>query len=1116
MSELSGMKPISLLLICLISHSRLIAQCQHHMDSTFLQSTAFAHQNHWVLSGGSLRSQAPTGINMIQWYAPCPIGIENVMIANLNPRLATSSNNYVWWGIFEHSRPDTGLWSGYAVKLGGTEDEVSLYKFEAGKSTLLIDGQNGRLSSSSNNQIEVKLISKPGFRWELYTRYREEMNFKLEGFIVDSSFRQFNSTGMRFHFSSSNANNLWVKNISSFPYVADTISPQITEAYFEKPNQIRIRFSEVLDTIIKPTVYINSGKFKLHEVNWETSSSIRLLTHDTVATHRQRVVLSLGNFQDLYGNLTDNQWIEVVLRRPRSGDIRINEILADPTPSRGLPEFEFVELYNTTPDTLDLHHLFYEDNGTLHALGNGQFLPFEKLVITNMAGCSAYTVLAKTICLALPSSFLSNSGETIRIRTDDELIDEVSYRDADYTSALGKDGGISLELINPYDSCAALRQNWVEALMPMAGSPGTQNTRYDSRPDSLAPRLKMAFALDSQSLCLVFDELLSPIGFGIGGLYSEPSVSFSSFEFRGDTLFLFLSTALKPNPDFKYRIWGDGPQDCSGNKQTMDFQCTYAVPRTAKKHDVFISEMLFQAADSLGAWVKLCNRSQDAITTEKLSLQQNNRNWPIPATQLMPNQCMLMVNKELKTWKSMVDLPVFDGLGALLSLAGEVELLTENSEIIDLVAYSRSDYSNKLHELGGYSLIRNDTAALCSWPSKWVSMEPRFAIPRPNHHHTEAKPDIKKPHLLRAWQSHERELILHFDSPLEKISLSNVWINGLDLLASEAFAVDKWQKKWALKLHQELSANIHQLEVKNLAFCGGKTIQIEKVYFSLIDTGTSLVFSELLFNPRDGGEEFIEFYHTGNKAINLNQFLLARKSSNGEWEIPRAITTDTFPVYPGEYMVVAANSYSLINQYASARSGLIAESKTLPTLPNSGASLGLFSSDLRLIESVTYTEKQHHKALIDVKGFSLERLSIIEPATDEKNWHSAAVNVGGATPCAENSRRQWDSRADQWKLENEVFSPDGDGYQDLLIIHFKQEDVELNYNLRILDLAGNEVYAICRSCWLSETGQLYWDGSLSSGGLAAPGVYILELLAWQETSIAFKKRFAVVLAQGRQ
>lgn len=55
------------------------------------------------------------------------------------------------------------------------------------------------------------------------------------------------------------------------------------------------------------------------------------------------------------------------IEEPIKGDLLINEFLADPSPSIGLPEVEFIELINTTHKKLNLQGLSVSDGGSSKA-----------------------------------------------------------------------------------------------------------------------------------------------------------------------------------------------------------------------------------------------------------------------------------------------------------------------------------------------------------------------------------------------------------------------------------------------------------------------------------------------------------------------------------------------------------------------------------------------------------------------------------------------------------------------------------------------------------------------------------------------------------------------------
>ena len=75
--------------------------------------------------------------------------------------------------------------------------------------------------------------------------------------------------------------------------------------------------------------------------------------------------------------------------------------------------------------------------------------------------------------------------------------------------------------------------------------------------------------------------------------------------------------------------------------------------------------------------------------------------------------------------------------------------------------------------------------------------------------------------------------------------------------------------------------------------------------------------------------------------------------------------------------------------------------------------------------------------LDDDNGVSLERHDFNRPTQDEDNWHSAASTVLYATPGYQNSQVLVPSPDPEevW-LEPETFSPDQDGFEDVVSINY--------------------------------------------------------------------------------
>jgi len=129
----------------------------------------------------------------------------------------------------------------------------------------------------------------------------------------------------------------------------------------------------------------------------------------------------------------------------------------------------------------------------------------------------------------------------------------------------------------------------------------------------------------------------------------------------------------------------------------------------------------------------------------------------------------------------------------------------------------------------------------------------------------------------------------------------------------------------------------------------------------------------------------------------------------------------------------------------------------------------------------------------------LERIDLSKSALEKSNWHSAAVpgrnfsGLGG-TPTYLNSQSVGSITSNsQWSLEPEIFSPDNDGYQDLVRLSYKMESEGFVANINIYDAQGRPVKQLANQLMLPTEGYLVWDGVNEDGQKAPIGIYIVYI-----------------------
>ena len=146
-----------------------------------------------------------------------------------------------------------------------------------------------------------------------------------------------------------------------------------------------------------------------------------------------------------------------------------------------------------------------------------------------------------------------------------------------------------------------------------------------------------------------------------------------------------------------------------------------------------------------------------------------------------------------------------------------------------------------------------------------------------------------------------------------------------------------------------------------------------------------------------------------------------------------------------------------------------------------------------------------HFELIDIQdGVSLERISYNASAQDKNNWHSAASTNGYATPAYQNSQYTNGEGGTEVTLSPEVFSPDNDGYNDVLSISYAFDTPGMIGSVLIYDSRGRLEKTLVRNELLATTGTFFWDGINDEKMNARIGIYIVYFECF-DTKGAVKK-----------
>ena len=731
-AKLSVLKHLYLLLLLLLPGLAAAQVVDAFTDGNFTANPT------WTGDGASFQVVAQQLQSNGPAVTPTTIALSTPSQANIgtvwefwaNLKLATSAGNLadVW---LMATQPDlkTVNNTGYFVRLGGTDDEVSLFRKDSTRAAVLvIDGLNGTLASTTNNLVRVRVTRTTANRWTLERDLTGGRTFVAEAAQpIDATYQRSVAFGVSLLYSATNNTKFAFDDFA----VTDATAPLLLRAVPVDARQVDLLFNEPVAAASAglPANYrLQSGAVPVAAmVSASNPAGVRLTFGADFAP--QSVVEARG-IADLYGNVAAGPLTTAFAALPSApavGELIISEIFADETPQIGLPLSEYIELYNRSPTkTLSLRGVRLGKGGSTAVAvlpDTARLLPGQYAVVCGSTRTLQFATYGKVYG---PTNFpaLNNGGDQLILRgRDGRTLFEVTYSDTWYRDAQKKNGGWSLEMIDTNSYCGGA-ENWTASTDPTGGTPGRANAVRAANPDAAAPTLLRAVALNATTVRAYFSEKLDSATAATASRYTLASgVAITRAapvgpDFRQVDLTLGAPLAASRPTTLRVQTATDCAGNASGPLQSADF----ALPEPAVGGDVVINEILFNPRVGGVRFVELLNRSTKFIDLQGWQFSRGRVKGGATATPLSGGSLVVGPGQLLAFTTSVATVqaqyPTSHDPANLIEVAAlptfadldTVRLLNGRGQKIDSLAYSKALHLSLLSTQEGVSLERIRTS----------------------------------------------------------------------------------------------------------------------------------------------------------------------------------------------------------------------------------------------------------------------------------------------------------------------------------------------------------------------------------------------------------------------
>jgi hypothetical protein len=763
------MKATYLLVLCFVLGWPLAAQFTDDFSATTLADHWLGDVGKFSSSGGQLglNDLAPAANNTAVLYALVPTSTAEETTWSLTLRCdfspSTSNVATVYLATDQPPLPGAAL-NGYYLRVGGitgSDDALQLFRQDGTASTLLL---SGTLGAVANDPVVVSVLVRRTVagEWFVEADYAGGEDYNPEGSIVDATYAAGQYFGLLCRYTSTRGTAFFFDNVFVDPIVVDTDAPVALSAAAQTATGIVVQFNEPLAdaSVATPTRFsVNNGIGAAQTAAFVDGDRSRVaLTFANPLANLTDYLMTIVDATDLAGNVAATQTLGFsyfLPETPRIGDLIFTEILPDPTPVVGLPDAEYVEIFNASNKVLQLGGVTLSTGSSPRAVDNYVLLPQAYVILCGSSVAAEFAAFGEVAMLSSFPALTNGGSDLILANAQGEILTALRYDLTWYQDNLKAEGGYAMELIDPAlpNDCPG---NWRASLATAGGTPGQPNSVLGATTDATAPNVLTAYADNATTVSVTFDDVLDRVADVLDLFTITPAIGISDVLLSADgrQITLFLGEPLAENTVYEVAV-AAGIADCLGNATPAAVRIQVGLAVVPQVGDLIINEVLFNPVTGGSDYLELYNPTQKIVNLRGLRMRNDlltsgttsatfDRDYIVlPGTYvvLTPDRLNVLENYTVPNPGALLQ----NTLPSMADDEGNITILNPALEVLDALTYSDEWHSSLLSDENGVSLERLRADAATQNQGNWFSAATAAGYGTPTGPNSQNRQDIPTP-----------------------------------------------------------------------------------------------------------------------------------------------------------------------------------------------------------------------------------------------------------------------------------------------------------------------------------------------------------------------------------